>query len=438
METANPYLTALRSKYAAIDSTVRAMQTRAVEENRDLTEEETRSIASQVEAGEKLYKEIELLTEQENRSAAVAGMAAKIAGDAAANAPQSRGLGAKTQARDPGHYRSAEDGGQRSFFSDLARVSVLQDDEAKARLDEHAKYMRAQTTAGIAGVVPPKWLSDLYTEMAQQGRALADAVANYTITDARPFSLPGQTATTTVANQAAENDPIVAGDDYDAATVTVTPTTVVGKEAVSRQLVDASTPAIDQILLADLTRAYNAEIERRLGVAIRAVGTPLTTELAGFQDIAGADFGHDLAINAGMAVRKGLKNLRPTFFALDIDLFGEYLKLKDADGRPVVVSSQVAVNSIGEAGLTDDGRIAGIRNVVSDGMEPPSPNEANMAGAMVHGPSVILFESPGMRFKYEEQMGPETIVMGIWRYAAIAVRNGSLAVKNILVTPDTP
>ena len=432
----NPYLANLRAKYTAIDETVRGIQNQAASENRELTETETRSIAEQVKAGEKLYTEIEMLTEQENRSAAVAGMQAKIAGDVAANAPQNRGLGAKVEARDPGHYRGAEAGGERSFFADMARVGLLQDDEAKARLDEHSKYMRAQNTAGIAGVIPPKWLSDLYTEMAQQGRELANKVANYTITDARPFSLPGQTALTSVANQAAENDPVAVGDDYDAAAVTVTPATVVGREDVSRQLLDASTPAVDQIIMADLVRSYNAEIERRLGVAIRAVGTPLTTDLSGFQDVTGPDFGHDLAVNAGMAVRKGLY-LRPTIFALDYDLFGEYLKLKDSTGRPVVVSSQVAVNSIGEAGLTDDGRIAGVANAVSAGMEPPSPNAANMAGAMIHGPSVILFESPQMRFKYEEVKGPETIVLGIWRYAAIAIRNGSLAVKNIIVTPDS-
>lgn len=424
----NPYLARKREAYAALQSTIESIQTRAAAEDRDLTAEELRSIKDQAEAGKAIVSEIELLTDQENRSAAVADLGASLRGG---NAPATAAFGNAVTPRDPGHYRSVEQGGDQSFFGDLLRAKVEGNASSILRLSEHNDFMRVnQTTATVPGVVPPVWMVDQYTVMSQQQRALANAVRNVSIPDARPFSLPGQTATTVIATQASENTALAAGDAYAATAVTVTPSTIVGKEIVSRQLLDASNPVIDGIILADLTRSYNAQTESNVGAALRAVGSATTGTLANFISSTNAAFAYDLTVDAEIAVRKAL-NENPNFIGVDYDMYGVLLKLKDTAGRPLVVNAAVTPTNVDGVGSpTGDGWFAGLPLVVSNGMDPG----AHYWASVVAGQYVLLFESPGMSFRYEEVNGPQSIQLGLWKYQATAIRQGTRAVKNIDIT----
>lgn len=425
----NPYLLKKREQYNALQSTIDGIQTRAAEESRELTAEELRSIKDQVEASKAIYAEIELLTDQENRSAAVADLGANLRGGDKP-APKA-GFGNTVTPRDPGHYRSVTEGGDQSFFGDLLRAKVEGNAASQLRLSEHNDFMRVnQTTATVPGVVPPVWMVDQYTTMSQQQRAIANTVRNVPILDARPFSLPGQTATTVVATQASENTALTAGDAYAATPVTVTPTTIVGKEIVSRQLLDASNPVIDGLILSDLTRSYNAQTEVNLGTALRAVGSAATATLANFILSTNANFAYDLAINAQIAVRKALLE-NPSAIFVDYDMYGVLLKLKDTAGRPLVVNASVNPTNVDGVGTaTNDGWFAGLPLVVSQGMDPGAHYWASVAAAQY----VLLFESPGMSFRYEEVGGPQSIQLGLWKYQAIAIRQGTRAVSNIDVT----
>lgn len=419
----NPYLKAKREAYTSVANAIEGIQTRAAGEDRDLTEDELRSVKDQSELAKKIHAEIELLTEQENRSADVAELGTKLRTEVQAS-------GVTANDRDPGHYRSEEQGGTNSFFGDLYKAKVLHDDVAQNRIVEHS---RAQNTAGVAGVVPPQWLVDQFTVINQQDAVLYDNVSKYAINDARVIQLPGQTVSTVIATQAAENNPLVASDAYDAATVNITPTTLVGKETVSRQLLDAGQPGIDALILADLTAVYVAQRENRIGAAIRAVGTTVGGTIAQFRDNTNANFGYDLAVDAAMAVRKAHFR-RPTFYAMDYDTFSEYLKLADANGRPIIVGAASGPqNAGGVANLTADGWIAGIPVIVSAGLEDPAA-VTDLRASMVHGPSVINFESPQMTFRFEEVQGPESIQLGLWRYHAVAVRQETRALKNVRAT----
>lgn len=424
----NPYLLKLRERFNALGAGIAELQTRATTEERDLTEAELDSIKGRAAEAEKLRAEIEILTEQESRAQAVNTMAATL--DAARKATVT------ATDRDPGHYRAATDGGRHSFFADLLRAKSDPSGEAATRLREHTDHARAETTASLPGIIPPKWLSDLYTTMGQQDAALWNKIAHYPLADARPFSLPAQTGLTTVTTQSAENDPLADGNGYNAAAVTVTPVTIVGQETISRQLLDAASPGIDQLILDDLQRSYVAQRENRIGAAIRAIGTPLTVSYGDFSNPAAAGYAHDLVVDAAMFVRKGLL-MRPTFLGVDYEAFAALLKLKDEAGRPLVVGSAMGpMNAIGTGTLVADGMFAGLEIAVSEGMNPVA-DAADMGLAVVHGPSVVGFESPGMTFRYEEKAGPESIVLGLWKYFAVAVRQSTRAVKNILVDDDT-
>ena len=117
----NPYLERLRTRYDGLKSGIEGLQTRAADEERDLTEVETR-----------------------NRK--VEGLAASLV-----PTDESGETRFHTQDRDPGHYtRSSE----HSFFADMYSARGDNDADAARRLVEHN---RALTTAGAgAGIVPPK------------------------------------------------------------------------------------------------------------------------------------------------------------------------------------------------------------------------------------------------------------------------------------------
>lgn len=427
----NPYLKAKQAEYAAMYEASQGIQTRAAEEKRNLSEVEMATIKGQGEQLRALQAEIDVLAAEELRHAEYAATVAKLGqAPAAPAAPAGIALGASVNPRDPGHYRSANEGGSNSFYGDMMRVALLQDANAKARLDEHNAFMRAETTSTIAGVVPPKWLAEEFTTKAQEGRVLAAAVRNVPLTDARPFTLPGQTANTTVAAQSAENDALSDSDAYAATGVSITPVTIVGKETVSRQLLDASTPAIDQLILADLTASYNANIEARLGAAIRAVGSATTVAIADFIDPTDAAYAPLTLAEIVMAVRK-VRYARPTHFACDYELFTELLKLKDSTGRPLLSTMGDGQNSLGSASVNADGYVMGVPILVSEGMNNPS--NTDLSGAAMVASDVVLFESPQMSFKYEEKSGPQSIEIGLWRYAAVAVRQATRSVKNLVV-----
>lgn len=420
----NPYLTAKRAEYAAIQTSIEALQTRAADEDRDLTEDEFRSVEGQAKTAKKIFAEIELLTEQANRSAQVAAMGEQVRSAAATST-------ATATDRDPGHYRAVEAGGQHSFFGDLLKAKIEPWGEAAQRISEHTRAN--QTTATVTGVVQPHYFQDLFTVMQQQDAALSRVCPVYPLRDANPFYLPGQTAVTTVGAQSSESAAITAGDAYDADYASpITPTTLVGKEIVSRQLLDGSNPAVDAVILADFARTLVQKKENLIGAAILAVGSARTGTQAHFVDPTNADFGYNMTVEAAMAVRKALFQ-RADYIAADYDLYQAYLELKDSSGRPLLVSAGAGPNNaIGVGDLRVDGWIGGVPLLVSNGMK--GGVSTTWYGAAIHSPDVMQFAAPQLEFRYEEVVGPQQIVLGVWQYYAVAVRQGTRAVKNITST----
>ncbi|MGH3500757.1 MAG: hypothetical protein ACRDQA_07655, partial [Nocardioidaceae bacterium] len=57
--------------------------------------------------------------------------------------------------------------------------------------------------------------------------------------------------------------------------------------------------------------------------------------------------------------------------------------------------------------------------------------------AVLRSPDTLLFESNMLRFRFEEVSGPESIVLGIWGYVAVLVRQSALSVQVIQVAAST-
>lgn len=439
----DPYIAAQLREYNSIKSAMAALRQRAVDENnRALTDVEVSQVEQMNTRAKGLASLIETVGEALTRDASVAAMAARIAGGNAApgagttdaNGGEFSNVGgAQTRQRDPGHYRSIKEGGKGSFFGDIYRAQHG-DQAAQTRLAEHT---RSIDTAGEgAGVIPPKWMSELYEDLPRQGRALANAVRNIPLgDDPRPMSLPRQTAGATTGGapitvdqaEVTNSTPNTSFTDaWDSAVTTVTPLATTGGQIVTRQLLDMANPSIDLLIFGDLIEAYNDAVEAKVAAAIASVGTALFA-LEGITPITDADHYNRVAIDAAMQVRQNRKR-PPDIFAMSNIRYGKVLGLVDTTGRPLVPAPQGGaqfVNVSGVGSVPVDGFWHGMGIVATAGF---SDDDRFWA---LRSSDLLLFESNMYRFRYEQPLGPDLIKLGIWAYTATHLRFGTTSVKRV-------
>jgi len=454
----NPYLAALRKKYDELRRSIDGLQTRAVADKRDLTDQERGLIESQGEEGKKLLGEIETLTEIEVRNAQHAKFASDVAaatrsaagtepnGDSTTEGDSAEGDtaegetpigGATTVDRDPGHYTRAS---KRSFFADIYNAQANHDQAAQRRLGQHqAHQLRAAgltTTANGPGVVPPKWLMDEFAEVARQGRSLANVVRNVPLgDDPRPLTLPKQTVGTdpVILEQTNENDAVSETDEWDSDVDVVTPKPTSGAQKVSRQMLDMASPAIDSLIYADMIGAYNLKVEKKVALAVTTAG--LTgTALSATEDTAVTDATHyaRIAVKAATAVRQARK-LGANVLVMTVGKHGDFIDLRDTTGRPLIPDETIGagMNILGVGSVNVDGRYRTLGMVATEGML------LNGQFAALRSSDVLLFESNMLRFRYEQVYGPQAIKMGIWAYTAVLVRYGNASVKIVNITDES-
>lgn len=441
----NPYLDAQRKKYDALVESIKGLQLRAVEEQRDLSEDELRSVQEQGEQAKRIAGEIESLTEIESRSRKVAELAASLITDDGGDngdgkggdgdgAPKHRSA-ARTRDRDPGHYRKH---GEYSFFGDLYRSRAFGDEIATRRLVEHTRALDTGTEG--VGTVPPKWMTDEFELLARQGRSLANAVRNIPLgDDPRPITLPKQTAgtDTVVDEQVNENDPVDGTDAWDSDVDLVAPKPTSGKQIVSRQMLDMSSPAIDQLIYGDLMSVYNLKVEQKVGAAVvAAAGTAVVTMPGDTGGNAGNfDVGTnaiDAVIDTATAVRNARK-LGANVIAMTVNRWGKFKKLKDGNNRPLIpVSTYGPQNVHGIGSVNVDGVIEDLAAVATDGIGDGATYPESVC--VLRSTDTLLFESNLLRFRFEEQAGPESIVLGIWGYTAVIVRQAGKSVKRFVIS----
>lgn len=424
----NPYLQRKREQYEAIRNSIEGVQTRAAEENRDLTEDELRSVKDQGEQAKTIAAEIESLTEIETRSRSVAALAAKVAD----SGDERRTTNASVNHRDPGHYRSVQDGGQHSFFADLVRSRKLNDEAATQRLAEHTRAL--EPTAEGGGILPPKWMADEFAELARQGRRVADVVRRIPISDNRPISLPKQTAGTddNVQEMSTESGTTTWTDKYDTDVDTLTPRTTSGGQEFRRELFDGSSPAIDSLVYGDLLAAYNAKVEAKVVAAILGAGPTALEYDDAAADTTDAAHAYNVALSAGLAVRQNRK-LGATGLVMGIDTYGLFLGAKDSTGRPVMPppTPGSAVNVFGVGSVNVDGIAHTLPVFATDGVATTDAGEF----AAVRLSDVLLAESSVLRFYDEMSKGPEVIRLAVWGYTGVLVRYSASAVQ--VVAPAT-
>lgn len=440
----NPYLVALRAKYTKIETEISEVRTAAVDGDnvRDLTDAELETVRAKSVELDKLYKDIEAATAEQERADAFAAGVARVAvegasGDAGTrNGEENVAGNATTRERDPGFYRAESDGGTHSFFGDLYRSQVNRDHTATERLEQHT---RANTVSSSGtGIVTPKWLLDEYTALQRQGRYAANVVRQISLgRDPRVMTLPKQTGGTdgVVAN-VTEGNAVPGTDAFTTGTDTVTPVTKAGKQTVTRQLLDSSTPGVDQLIMSDLIGAYNKQIEALVCTTMTtaAGGTAATfaTETL-WRGTLPAVPAIDALVDGQVAVRQNRK-AAADIALMDVKRYGAYLKLKDTTGRPLIQRMPGGMNIFGVGTVPVDGEVEGLAVIATDGMGDGTvyPQSYLVARAS----DTILFEGALLDFRYEfgPNFDPGLVILGVWNYVAVTTRYAGAGVQKIVVT----
>lgn len=428
----NAYLAAQRARYDQLRATIDGLLARASAENRELTETEQTSVREQGAQASTLLTTITELTEIEERHDQVAALASRVAAGDASGSGDAGGSGsgpvrvggAHTQDRDPGHYRRE---GGRSFFGDLFAARSLHDETAHRRLTEHNRALDMANEG--AGVIPPQWMTSEFADLARQQRRVANAVRRLPLSSAAPMSLPKQTVGTVVAAQSAENAAIPNTPEWASDVDTVSPKALAGAQLVSRQMLDSSNPAVDALIYGDLVGDYNEVVEAEVVAAmVASAGAAVQTfaTVAAWDDAAGPDSIVDAAIELRSA-----RKLPADVLITNVLRYGHMLKWKDTSNRPLIpLDSAGPMNVIGTGSVAVDGRVHGLGVLATDGVPSAFPENVLVARAS----DTILWESPVLRFRYEEPNGPESVRLGIWAYVATYVKYAGASVKRIAIT----
>jgi HK97 family phage major capsid protein len=415
----------LAGDYQTLVDQYEAILNRCADEQRDPNDSEAGILdglrSEMTPLGERL---VELRETDDRRFAAVRAM-----NDAPDVSTTSSGGGLVHIRTEPEVYRrDAPPDQRRSFFRDLLHAQLDGDTECRSMLERHSMMMRAAgTTTTGAGIVPPTWLFEEFAIIAHGARPWADTLRRVGITDANPVNIgvqatPGAAVTAQASENTAPND-----GSFNATILTTSPKTYTGKVDVSRQLVDGSNPAVDGIIYADAMGSYNEQIESAVVAAFEAAATfAATITYPGTAPVYSNLF--DAFIDAGASVRKHRKSAPKVVFCSE-GAWAFMGKEKDSQGRPLVTTGYHGpMNAYGLGAAITYGQIAG--EVVGLQVVPSWAAVDNHLYVLKADDSLLL-ESSTFNFRYEEVLGPESIRLGVWGYAAPVIGRYPLGIAKI-------
>jgi hypothetical protein len=424
----------LAGDYRQLTEQYETILNRCAEEDRDPTDAEAQILdglrSEMTPLGERL---VELRDTDERRMAAVRAMS-----DAPA-VPDSKHLPVVQVRSEPDVYRPPGGAGleARSFFQDLLHAQIDHDPDAQQILQRHSMQMRAAgTTTTGAGIVPPTWLFNEFAIIAHGARPWADTLRRVGIESANPVNIgvqvaPGAAVTAQASENTAPND-----GSFNVNLLTTSPKTYTGKVDVSRQLVDGSNPAVDGIIYADCMGSYNEQIETAVVAAFTgASGFAATITYPGTAPV--YTNLPDAFTDAGASIIKHRK-MPPNVVFLGIGAWAFLVKQKDSAGRPLITTGYHGpVNAYGLGEAITYSHVAGEVN----GLQCiPSWAGVDNSIYVLKADDSLLLESSTFNFRYEEVLGPSSIRLGVWGYAApvIARYPASIALINAGSTIPSP
>jgi len=252
---ANAFLSKLQENRTSKTDLIDATLTRAVTEDRDISEIELANIQALKLEVEKLDERINQIAEIEFRNSANAEIAAKVDSQI-----ESRNIGGArvTSEEATYHNRSKND-----FLADAIAAEFGGSYEARDRIARYQREVletRDSGTSNFAGLVVPQYLVDSFATLRRAGRPVLDISVN-TALPAQGMTLNIGRLTTGITSyvQASENSaPTESSPDDTLLTVSVN--TVASMFDLSKQAVLRGT-GIETQLLGDAVRSYQTKVD---------------------------------------------------------------------------------------------------------------------------------------------------------------------------------
>lgn len=315
----------------------------------------------------------------------------------------------------------------RRFHTQSAEVQKLVSSHVAFQGGQQAQFATV-TTGTASDVIPPGYRPDLFVPQLEQGRPFVNALSRGTIANATPFVVPVFGSLTGGTGDHTEGSPPTEGT-LAFGTKTVTPGAISGKLPLTREIVDSSNPAIDQIALSAMREDYARQTETKVytmfngadgqGGVITAGFVPSGAQVATTTSgVAGADSGLELL--RGVRTALGLYPFRrfaaPNRALMSQEATTAFATAEDAQNRPLLPSVG-AQNAAGFGNAVQVGWfVDGLPHVPAWAITGNAAGDADVF--TLNSMDAWVWESPVLAFRFEEKQGPEIIELALFGYFA--------------------
>lgn len=251
--------------------------------------------------------------------------------------------------------------------------------------------------AGATPLLPQGYRPDLLVRAINVRRPIVSRLQTVRLVNAQPFSVPIEGEFDGVADHV-EGTAHAPEGTYDVSDDTVTPKSVSGAFRLSRELIDQSNPAIDQMVVRGMGKDYARKSEDKAIAALVARND--AAPILNVDTVAELTDAIDQTVDDD--------DVSADFAALGKTLMSAIKNDTDADGRRLLG----ATNPVNAAGT-----IRGRQSYDIDGVEVfRSSRLTPTDGFIVHAEGVLWGESSVLTFRFDEVEGPGIIKLALWAY----------------------
>jgi HK97 family phage prohead protease/HK97 family phage major capsid protein len=301
-----------------------------------------------------------------------------------------------------------------SQYLDATIKAAMGDDNARRTV-----LAADDSTTTNTGLTLPGHLNQFVTT-SFTGRPAFEAVTRNALPDAgMSFTIPKLTTAPTVAD-VNEGATITAGgmeSGYD----TITVNKFAGRNFVSWELIDRSSPAFMDLLMAEIRKAYEKATDEALIAAFTASGTQATgvaATAAGLQSFISAQ---------AAAAYKATGGDRANKLVASTDQWAAITGYADTTGRPLYSAQGATYNAAGEVVPTSNmGNVLGTDLIVDHNIA--TSGIVDESAFLVAPGSAYVWESPVTNLRVQ-QLASGQLEIALYGYLAIGILKGGAGVR---------
>ena len=316
------------------------------------------------------------------------------------------------------------DGRGPSFVRDMWHARFDGDPDAQRRVHQFNERLvtmdgaqhgvltaAVQVRSDTPELIQQGYRPEMLVEVIDKGRPVISRVGTVGLTDATPFRLPVEGDMTGGVGDHTEGTAHVSEGDYSVGDLTITPGAISGAYRLSREVIDATNPALDRLALRAMSRNYQAATEAKAIAALAAADAAATVSIDTVQEVRlqlNAYYDSNFQEASAIAAHSGF------YSALLADV--------DTTGRSMLSTispmNAVATPKSGFTGAFIDGTELYKAYAVS-------ANDAYLYSAE----DFFIGESSILTFRFEEVEGPGVVKLAMWSYFAAAITRAGSVVK---------